>query len=192
MFPLDFQLISLSELARSASHVAALVRFHGALGAPEGDEIVLTPVWQSSRWGKMLVSTGHVKEVFVALARDTPEDISVVTYIEIRSIGLGLRAGYCIGGPLLRPSGTRDSSILQEFLRRLRAHRDLADCVFIQFEPLIQSSDLSGLGLVPLSPHARYLLESTTRLIDLSQSEIEILAGMRQKGRYNIRIAEKS
>ena len=46
--------------------------------------------------------------------------------------------------------------------------------------------------MVPLPLSARFLLEPTTRIIDLSESDEDILMGMKQKGRYNIRIAEKS
>lgn len=58
---------------------------------------------------------------------------------------------------------------------------------------LVESlTEISHPSLVRHSGQTKYLMESTTRLLDLSQSFDDLLAGMKQKGRYNIKIAEKN
>ncbi len=54
----------------------------------------------------------------------------------------------------------------------------------------IEDMDFNG-GL-PYSCQTKYLLEPVTRLLDLGQSDEELLADMKQKGRYNIKLAEKN
>ncbi len=59
--------------------------------------------------------------------------------------------------------------------------------VFVQTEPL------SPLSLPSFKVgHYKDFIEKYTAVIDLTQDEETILARMKQKGRYNIRIAEKS
>lgn len=57
----------------------------------------------------------------------------------------------------------------------------------MQIEPLTPC-DLAGFAVGKYKD----FVEKHTAVIDLTQSEDEILARMKQKGRYNIRVAEKS
>lgn len=61
--------------------------------------------------------------------------------------------------------------------------------VFVLLESLM---DLDWGISVYRSGQAKYLLESHTRLLDLTHSNEELLSDMKQKGRYNIKIAEKN
>lgn len=56
------------------------------------------------------------------------------------------------------------------------------------FEPV---EEINLLGTTEFSGQVKHLLEPNTRLIDLRKTEEEILSDMKQKGRYNIRVAEK-
>jgi lipid II:glycine glycyltransferase (peptidoglycan interpeptide bridge formation enzyme) len=66
-------------------------------------------------------------------------------------------------------------------------------CVFIQLEPNVENIknyklEIRNLGLVP---SAHPLFTKYTFVLDLTQSEEELLKNMHPKTRYNIRIAEK-
>lgn len=58
--------------------------------------------------------------------------------------------------------------------------------VFVQYEP-ISEIDVPGFS----KGEYRHFLEKTTLLLDLRPSEDEILAQMKEKGRYNVRLAIK-
>lgn len=58
--------------------------------------------------------------------------------------------------------------------------------VFVQYEP-VSKIDVPGFS----KGEYRHFLEKTTLLLDLRPSEDEILAQMKEKGRYNVRLALK-
>ncbi len=90
-----------------------------------------------------------------------------------------------MGGPqvLANHADARDR-LLSEIIKY--AHKE--SLIFALLES-IQS--IKYPKLIPFTAQTKYLLEPTTRLIDLTGSTEEILADMKQKGRYNIKIAEK-
>lgn len=97
---------------------------------------------------------------------------------------------YSQGGPI----GDYESPRFDEWFMALKsAVFDLArkeGAVFWRISPLLQSENkihLQGFK----KAHSHYQPESTL-VIDLTQSEEEILAAMKQKGRYNIKMAGKS
>lgn len=53
-------------------------------------------------------------------------------------------------------------------------------------------ADFSVSTFRPFVGEVKYLLEPITRLLDLKKNEEELLSDMKQKGRYNIKLAEKS
>ena len=63
----------------------------------------------------------------------------------------------------------------------------ISGALFVQVEPL---TDISW-SRMPVGKHKRFT-EQYTALIDLTESEETVLARMKQKGRYNIRLAERS
>ena len=88
------------------------------------------------------------------------------------------------------PKGGITSDEMLEHLYKTGVEKN---CIFIKLEPnisqnsefRIQNSELN----VCLSPHP--LFTKYTFLLDLTQSEEELLANMHHKSRYNIRLAEK-
>jgi lipid II:glycine glycyltransferase (peptidoglycan interpeptide bridge formation enzyme) len=88
------------------------------------------------------------------------------------------------------PKGTIPTKEILESLKELGKQHN---CIFIQLEPNIQkSSDLESQILnldLRLSHHP--LFTKYTFTLDLTKSEEELLSGMHQKTRYNIRVAEK-
>ena len=75
---------------------------------------------------------------------------------------------------------------LEKFSKAVRNLAHATGAVFVQCEPL---SDIEIPGFS--KGEYRHFLEKTTLLVDLRPSEDEILAQMKEKGRYNVRLAIK-
>ena len=75
---------------------------------------------------------------------------------------------------------------LEKFSKTVRNLAHATGAVFVQCEPL---SDIEIPGFS--KGEYRHFLEKTTLLVDLRPSEDEILAQMKEKGRYNVRLAIK-
>jgi peptidoglycan pentaglycine glycine transferase (the first glycine) len=103
-------------------------------------------------------------------------------FFELRSVGFGFFGLFCIGGPTVSAKSA-DGLKFYEAAREL-AHREKV--LFVQVEP-ISEGDIPGFQ----KGEYRHFLEKTTVLLDLSVPEAEILAQMKEKGRYNVRLAEK-
>lgn len=101
--------------------------------------------------------------------------------IEKRSIGLGKYGFFCIGGPNI----TTDCD-LQAFETAMQDLVRKEGGVFLQIEPIRELALREG-----KQGHYKGFIESHTLLIDLTQDEDAILAQMHQKGRYNIKLAQK-
>ena len=63
------------------------------------------------------------------------------------------------------------------------------NCIFIKIEPIVETGHAPSLPqrLRPSKP----IFATQTILLDLTKSEEELLAGMKQKTRYNVRLAQK-
>jgi lipid II:glycine glycyltransferase (peptidoglycan interpeptide bridge formation enzyme) len=98
------------------------------------------------------------------------------------------------------PKGEMPTKELLEELKKIGKEEK---CIFIQLEPNIEiekgkmrneklslTSHLSS--LISLQPAAHPLFTRFTFVLDLTKSEEEILAGMHQKARYNIKVAQKN
>lgn len=139
--------------------------------------------WQSPLWAQILERSGQAHECFFfshdgyIVPHDALMDHSPSLLVEIRSIGLRQRGAFIIGVEWDIPSNTLES--LFHLLRR-------KNVLFLQIEPLERALCIWRKSLY------RHFLTERTRIIDLSLSEERIFQSMHEKGRYNIRIAEKS
>ena len=84
------------------------------------------------------------------------------------------------------PKGELPSKELLEDLKKIGKEKKLS---FIQLEPNAQTGQSSLVGVLRKSFHP--LFTKYTFIIDLAQSEEELLAKMKQKTRYNVRLSEK-
>lgn len=92
------------------------------------------------------------------------------------------------GGPLV---DWDDRATVDWVLQRVRETARQEKCVFVRLRPQLRASEadkLTGLGLrkAPMHLHAEH-----TVIIDLEQSEEELLKAMRRQTRYEVRRAEK-
>ncbi len=110
---------------------------------------------------------------------------------ELRSAGLFVRQQLPFGlcwyfaprGPLLGHDG--DLDMIVDGIRSLEPK-----CVFVRWESAISSQQSAGMETWGRKAHSHYFPEHTI-FVDLTESEEEILKQMKQKGRYNIKVARK-
>ena len=130
----------------------------------------------------MLRETGYATQSFFIGIYEQKNLLSY-TLLEKRTIGLGQYGFFAIGGPV----GQDDDKIKEVLSGALQELARKENVVFIQVEPL------SVFSLPHFKTgHYKDFIEKHTAVIDLTQDEETILARMKQKGRYNIRVAEKS
>ncbi len=87
----------------------------------------------------------------------------------------------------------KNSFPTKQMIIELKNMVDGKNCIFIQIEPNIETSEklkseIKNLGLIP---SARPLFTKYTFILDLTKTEDELLKNMHAKTRYNIRLAEK-
>ncbi len=94
------------------------------------------------------------------------------------------------GGPLV---DWTDEPVAREIIDQLKAAGQVHGCVFVRIRPQAIDSEVMrarlgalGLRVAPFHLHAEH-----TNILDLTQSEDDILAGMRRQTRYEVRAAEK-
>lgn len=124
-------------------------------------------IWQTEPWQHMLQKSEQVEAFF---------EIDGF-FVEKRKISLGECGMFIVGVDQEIPTHTH-----VKLLDLCKKHK----CLFLQIETLDyehypQETSVSYKRFIP-----RY-----TCVIDLTRSEADILADMKQKGRYNIRLAEK-
>lgn len=128
-------------------------------------------IWQTRTWWEMLISSGQAEEVF---------QISGVQ-IEKRKVAMGEYWLFALWVSEKQLSSLQK----QELIDLCRKQK----CLFIQLENLNYSwGDISQ---VFSEWYYKKFITPYTAVIDLEKSEEEILAAMKPKGRYNIRLAER-
>jgi lipid II:glycine glycyltransferase (peptidoglycan interpeptide bridge formation enzyme) len=87
------------------------------------------------------------------------------------------------------PKGNLPTPEIIDEIRRIGKENN---CVFIQFEPNLQSKHRAEIiNQKSMREAAHPLFTKYTFIIDLTKSEQELLVAMHQKTRYNIKVAEK-
>lgn len=134
--------------------------------------------WQSPIWQNILVLSHQAREVFYFW-----DDISCIL-IEIRSVWLGQFGAFSLW---VRPDQFQDKDNLffQELFAILREKK----CIFFQLESLFEDI-FPEFGEKWWKVYKKFLTPHT-RILDISETQEDILGQMHEKWRYNIRLAEK-
>ncbi len=138
-------------------------------------------IWQTPQWGKMLLSTKQAESVFTVGWMQ----------IEKRSVWLGQFGLFIIWLDYETPWFQDNIEELGQYLVE-ECKKEKA--LFIQIELLNYSGNLKNVffDLTCFEfGHFKQFIYPYTALIDLTQTEEEILAWMKQKWRYNIKLATK-
>ena len=150
------------------------------------DKLAIHPL-QSWAWGEFREKLG---QRVVRLGRFTDGKLAEATQFSVHKIpGLPWSVGYC-------PRGAMPT---KEMIETVKAEARKQNCIFVKFEPnvsaegtVLKGQSLQGLSLSDLELRpGKALFTPFTFQVDLTKSEEELLAGMKPKTRYNIRLAEK-
>lgn len=142
-------------------------------------------VLQSWEWGEVKGKTGWQP---TALSLAEGETVRAAALVLVRPLPYGIgRLAYVPKGPVLN---YEDPALLDQTLMALRSFARAHGVISLKIEPEVpEPSALDGLlrarGLVPSLP----VQMRSTIWVDLAGSEEEILARMKHKTRYNIRLA---
>jgi len=134
---------------------------------PEGN------LWQSLERKKYIESLGRTVKIYAAMEHGNFLGAALVM---IDRTAFGLSTWEIPRGPI----GEKREELLDRMIKDAQSDK----CMTLYYSPLrpIQRND-------PIS--GRLVHADVTRIINLKQSEEEILSQMKQKGRYNIKVTEK-
>jgi peptidoglycan pentaglycine glycine transferase (the first glycine) len=138
-------------------------------------------VLQSSAWGQVKARHGW-RPLRVALADDGGQPFAGAQLL-LQRVGPATVA-YCPRGPVAKPDD------MPTLLPHLHAAAKRAGAVFLKVEPHWEG-DCSAIWRAHGFAPAQTVQPPTTIVLDLLQGEDKLLAGMKQKWRYNIRLAAK-
>jgi lipid II:glycine glycyltransferase (peptidoglycan interpeptide bridge formation enzyme) len=141
---------------------------------------------QSCPWGHLKSKFGW--RVIRILANEAGQIVGGAQLLT-RPVMLGWNVGYISKGPVVAPGRADVMDALMDQIERVgRAHRLLV--LSIQ-PPADEPLYMRPLQERHFEPSSFYVVPSTTVVVDLQQSEQDILAQMKQKTRYNIRLAAR-
>ncbi|MCF7844620.1 MAG: aminoacyltransferase [Kiritimatiellales bacterium] len=141
-------------------------------------------LWQSLEWKKYQEALGRETKLFVAKEGN---EIVASALVIIDRTTFGISTWEIPRGPI----GPIDNEklIIDNLLEEIIRHASDDHCLALFFSPLNPNLILNSQFSILNSN--RYQHPAATRIIDLTKSEEEILAQMKPKGRYNIRVAQK-
>ena len=159
----------------------------------------LGSIHQIYQWGKFQEKDQHRGKFWAIIKRNEAQKIEASALIFKQKLPFGLCWLYCPRGPLM---DYNTASEIESFYKYVKALAKKEKAVFLRIDP--GYSDTETQTIVPSlkkaalkqhltlkRAHSHYQPENTL-IIDLNQSEENILNQMKPKGRYNIKVAQKN
>lgn len=135
-------------------------------------------LWQSLEWKRYQEALG--KEVRVYAYGEG--NIECAGLVVIDKTALGLSTWDIPYGPLWEENMSVEE--VESFIKELAALAKKEHCMSIYCSCPVKELSIG-------KPSGRYVYPEASRILDLSQTEEELLAQMKPKGRYNIKVAQK-
>ena len=134
-------------------------------------------ILQSRSWGELKSQFGWKVKYFISG--------NVGAQVLFKELPLGFNIAYIPKGPI----GSNWSLLLNEIDNYCKKHRT----VFLKIEPDLWDSDIINNPILfyDLRSNATTVQPRRTIVLDLEKDEQDILSNMKQKTRYNIRLAQK-
>jgi len=139
-------------------------------------------LWQSLERKQYIESVGKDVRIYVV---EEEGRIVASALVMIDRTSFGLSTWEIPRGPLVK--WKMENGKLEALMNQIIADAKKDRCMTLYLSPIKSLSTFH----FPLSTSARSVHCAATRIIDLTQSEDEILKQMKPKGRYNIRVADK-
>jgi peptidoglycan pentaglycine glycine transferase (the first glycine) len=148
-------------------------------------------ILQTANWGALKESFGWEA---VRVIQESPQGGHAGAQILFRKLPFGLQMGYVAKGPVGSSEDMpADSPSWRSFWQEVDAICRKRRAVFLKVEPDLWRGNAEDLLPYPqgfkLAAHS--IQPMRTILVDLSGSDDQLLARMKQKTRYNIRLAQK-
>jgi lipid II:glycine glycyltransferase (peptidoglycan interpeptide bridge formation enzyme) len=142
---------------------------------------------QSYEWGEFLKNQSIIIKRIVIL-NQSQEVIGRATLI-IRTLFSFLKYAYCPFGPEL-PYNKLDQKQLTLIFYQIKKFLKKEHCCFFRFNPPLKKNQLFRIPDLKVSL-AKSKQPEKTSFLDLTKSEEDLLKSMKQKTRYNIRLAQR-
>jgi lipid II:glycine glycyltransferase (peptidoglycan interpeptide bridge formation enzyme) len=136
-------------------------------------------LWQSREWRRYQLALG--REVLLFAYERDDSFLAGASVVVDRTAG-GFCTWECPRGPLWT-----DDTAAQELVQFIAEEAARDRCLVVWMSPPFDWR----LPQEEFHPSRRHIHPRATVMVDISQSEQDILAQMHQKGRYNIKVAEK-
>ncbi len=141
-------------------------------------------LWQSPGWKTYQEALGRTVRIYVD---DKAGTINASALVVIDRTTGGFSTWEIPRGPLAAAGdGRRAAGLIEHITKEAKNAR----CLSLYFSPTISIDTRSSQPAARSSE--RHVHPEATRILDLTKPEEEILAQMKPKGRYNIRLAEKN
>lgn len=145
---------------------------------------------QSFEWGEFQQAAGRKVHRFAA---EEDGHIRAVALAIEHALPFGLRYWYIPRGPVVEKGlgGARGKEMLDYFISGLKRAARNGGTVFIRMDPAIEKEAINDFLMIGAKHAPGSVQPKDTLVLDIDKSEEDILAQMKQKTRYNIRLAEK-
>jgi lipid II:glycine glycyltransferase (peptidoglycan interpeptide bridge formation enzyme) len=142
---------------------------------------------QSWEWGAFQEKAGRkVRRWRMGEKGRTRAQVQVIEH----SLPFGMKYWYVPRGPVLEETADK-LPVLESLLRQLEEEAKAAGALFLRLDPAFPSAEAGLLEKGGLRPLPGSVQPKDTLVLDLHKSEEELLGEMKQKTRYNLRLAEK-
>ncbi|MSU76182.1 peptidoglycan bridge formation glycyltransferase FemA/FemB family protein [Patescibacteria group bacterium] len=148
---------------------------------------------QSYEWGEFRTDRGWSP---IRLIVKDDQTVYLQILVLTKPLPGGFSLLYAPEGPIVRKGDWKDAknqAAFKEMLSGVKAHAKKHRAILLKIDPHVEAEGFPGDWLKRLGFHdsPEDIQPAYVAQVDLTKSEDEILAGMKQKGRYNIRYATK-
>ncbi len=149
----------------------------------------LSTIHQNSAWGHFQEKIPSREKYWIIVLEDSTNSSKIIggTLLIRHALPKGYCWLYAARGPLIDYDSKKSQEQINELLTAIKPIANKEKAIFMRIDPPLQT--------LPTLPHFHTthsgFQPEHTLIIDLTKSEKDILSQMKQKGRYNIRLAEK-
>lgn len=161
------------------------------LASAESDVSLL----QSWHWGEFQRAAGRTVERF-GIRRPSsagPGELIAAATVVRHTLPLGLSYAYLPRGPIVagQRAGKPDADALKQLIEEITVDARSWGAVFIRIDPAVPPAQAPAYAALGFKPAVSQIQPHVSARLDLTQGRDKILAGMKQKTRYNVRLAAK-